>query len=79
MEQQTVTVPAQETDITPQQLQANFNRMFGGRKNRRAMFRAWLKRNGVPKPIFQTIKEKLSFTKLNYLTFLDDLRKGASK
>jgi hypothetical protein len=44
------------------------------RRARRQVFRDYLKRNNVPKPLFKKISEKLLFNRLNHMTFLEDLR-----
>jgi hypothetical protein len=50
-----------------------YNAIFGGRRKRRKAYRKFLKANKVPKPIFKTVGETLTFKRLNAATFVEDI------
>jgi hypothetical protein len=64
------------TATNPQQLQAQFNAMLGGRRNKRRILRSYYKKQGVPRPLFAKVSDMLTFKHLNYLTFMEDMMKA---
>lgn len=58
---------------------AALNAYFGGRRQHRAAYRGYLKKNGVPKMRFEKISDRRAFNHLNRLTFIEDLQKAIAK
>lgn len=51
-----------------------------GRKARRKLYRMWSKANGVPRNlVFNKQSDRMNFIKLNYLTFLEDIRRDSGE
>lgn len=79
------TAPPPPAPLTPEEEQQKremavlWNFLRSPRAIRRKMFRRYLKVHGVPKPIFQTVREALTFKRLNYFTFLEDLKNAGKK